>query len=300
MSLSNRIIKSNFVFRPKTNDRDIYQQVVDDNEYRLPSKFDKEDVVLDIGAHIGSFSYACLVRGAGRVVAFEPDPENYRALCSNLSSFIQEKRLVVYNKAVYRSDISSTLYLGEYSQVAENVANTGGVGVILQDQGRAVESIGLDQIISDIQLNTRQVLRLLKLDCEGAEWGILMTSKLFHRFEEICGEFHEIGGEYNRENSQFEINGTKNFTNTLLIGILQTAEYSVVCHRSRDLHRNPTSCGLFFASRYSVFSRKYWRYFIRLNCLIKIRLLIDDFGSVVESIRRRFNIFILLWKGNEN
>jgi len=287
MSSHSNIKKSTFVFRPNTNDRDIYKQVVEDNEYRLPSKFDKKDIILDIGAHIGSFSYACLVRGAGRVIAFEPDPENYDSLCTNLSIFIKDRRLVVHNKAVFRSDRSSTLYLGGYGQLGENVANTGGVGVILQDQGTSIESVGLDQIISDIQLQTEgsfdRVLRLLKLDCEGAEWGILMTSKLFNCFKQICGEFHEISGSYSSEKSQFEVNGTKIFTNVLLLEILKRAGYSAVCHRSRDADRNPTSCGLFFADRHSLFSVKYWRYLIRLNYLIRSRLLIDDLKNIVES-----------------
>lgn len=286
MGSNNCTISSNFIFRSNTNDRDIYQQVVEDNEYRLPSRFDKKDIILDVGAHIGSFSYACLIRGAGKVIAFEPDPENYEALCHNLSSFIKEEKLVVYNKAVFRSDTSSVLYLGGYGLITEKIANTGGVGVIFQDQGKPIGSIGLDQIISDItEKNSDKKLRLLKLDCEGAEWGILMTSNSFNRFDQICGEFHEINGDYNSEKSQFEIKGVKIFTDSFLFEILKQAGYFAVCHRSRDLQRNPTSCGLFFANRSSILSRIYWRHLIRLNYLIKARLLLDDFQGAVKSIR---------------
>jgi hypothetical protein len=44
---------------------------------RLPERFSPDDIIIDIGAHIGAFAYACLQRGAGRVIAFEPEPENY-------------------------------------------------------------------------------------------------------------------------------------------------------------------------------------------------------------------------------
>ncbi len=44
------------------------------------------DVVLDMGAHIGSYSlrYSRLVGQEGRVISFEPDPENRRILSWNL------------------------------------------------------------------------------------------------------------------------------------------------------------------------------------------------------------------------
>lgn len=34
---------------------------------------------------------------------------------------------------------------------------------------------------------------MLKLDCEGSEYPILMTSNRIHLIDEIIGEYHEIG-----------------------------------------------------------------------------------------------------------
>jgi FkbM family methyltransferase len=40
------------------------------------------DVVVDIGAHIGYYTllFASLVGESGKVIAFEPDPANFRVL----------------------------------------------------------------------------------------------------------------------------------------------------------------------------------------------------------------------------
>ena len=49
-----------FALRPGTDDEVVWHCVVEANEYRLPDKLDADDVVLDIGAHIGVVSHlAC-------------------------------------------------------------------------------------------------------------------------------------------------------------------------------------------------------------------------------------------------
>lgn len=60
--------------RPGTMDAGIWLEVVQNNEYRLPPQLAATDAVVDVGAHIGGFGYACLSRGAGRVWAFECEP----------------------------------------------------------------------------------------------------------------------------------------------------------------------------------------------------------------------------------
>src|SRR5438105_3684382 len=73
--------------RPRTMDGDIWHSVVGHNEYRLPRRFRPTDIVLDIGAHIGAFSYAALTRGAGRVYAYEPHAGNVELAECNLQHF---------------------------------------------------------------------------------------------------------------------------------------------------------------------------------------------------------------------
>ena len=92
------------LFRHGTNDADIYHEVVVANTYRMPATFEPEDVIVDIGSHIGCFSLAALARGARNVIAVEADPDNYALAQQNLKTFLNEGRAHMLHKAVWRSD----------------------------------------------------------------------------------------------------------------------------------------------------------------------------------------------------
>src|SRR5580700_1537028 len=71
------VVSHPFVFRPNTHDEGVFHAVNTHNEYRLPETFRADDVIIDIGTHIGSFCYAALVRGSNHVYGFEASPENF-------------------------------------------------------------------------------------------------------------------------------------------------------------------------------------------------------------------------------
>jgi predicted RNA methylase len=74
-----------FFYRPGTHDEYIIERVVKDNVYGLSGDM-KKQIVIDIGAHIGSFS--CLAASKGAVVwAFEPQSENFEILAQNAKAY---------------------------------------------------------------------------------------------------------------------------------------------------------------------------------------------------------------------
>jgi FkbM family methyltransferase len=185
-----------FAFRPGTCDQNVFRNINEFDEYRLPQCFAAEDVIVDIGAHIGSFTHACLQRGAKHVVAFEPDPENFRLAQANLAEY--GGRVELNPEAVWRSDKEqcSLRHSGYCYEGAE--LNTGGGDVIFEPtaetdsgcaRGTVVRGVRFDDVI--LMLGN---VRLVKLDCEGSEWPILLTCQVLHRIEALCGEYHEIGG----------------------------------------------------------------------------------------------------------
>lgn len=178
-----------FYARPRTDDRIIFESVVDRDEYPLPPKFDARDVVIDIGAHIGSFSYAVLKRGAGKVYAYEAHPINHAITRKNLEQF--GERADCRNLAVWRSDVpSQTLFNDRLNNQAD--PNTGGYAVVYNNEGLPIQTVGLDDILREATDGFKKKVRLLKLDCEGAEYPILFSAKHLKAVEEICGEYHEI------------------------------------------------------------------------------------------------------------
>lgn len=171
------------------DDSRIFEDVVDLNEYALPPRFNEQDVVIDIGSHIGSFSYAVLTRGAGNVFAYEAHPVNHAITRKNLERF--GERAVCRNLAVWRSDVGrQTLFNDDIESLTSG--NTGGHAVVYNEAGLPVQTVGLDDIIFEVSNNFRRKIRLLKIDCEGAEYPILFTTTHLDYIEEICGEYHVI------------------------------------------------------------------------------------------------------------
>lgn len=175
---------SHWCFRSNTIDRRIFLHVVADNEYRLPPSFSPSDLILDVGAHSGSFALAALRRGAGRVVCCEPCPDNFALLRHNLAPF--GKRAVLLNCAVWRSD-QPAQRLRLFNPVSQ--ANTGAVQARPGTCGPAADAVPFDDLVAELTVGGRR-LRLVKLDCEGAEWPVLFTSRRLGAIDELCGEYH--------------------------------------------------------------------------------------------------------------
>lgn len=174
-----------WLLRPDTLDERIFREVVVANEYRLPRRFRPEDVILDIGGHIGSFAYAAYLRGAGAVYCCEADPDNFAVLRHNLEPYCD--RVVVRHAAVWRSDRpAGTLYI----ENCDRAENTGAVRVTGAATGRAVPALPFDDLVREASDGLRRPIRLAKFDCEGAEWPILFTSRLLSQIHSLCGEYH--------------------------------------------------------------------------------------------------------------
>lgn len=183
---TNQVARKRWHFRPGTWDQAIFESVAVKNEYRLPDRFAPRDVIVDIGAHIGSFGFAALSRGAGVVYACEAFPANALSVRHNLKPY--GRRAVVLNAAVWRSDrpAPASLYLTQ----SRDLQNTGGGGVVTAPTDCAVPAIPFDSIVDRATENGKRRVRMLKLDCEGAEWPILFTSRRLHMVDAICGEYH--------------------------------------------------------------------------------------------------------------
>jgi FkbM family methyltransferase len=181
---------SGLCFRQGTWDEAIWKDMTERNEYGI-ELFDPYDIVVDIGAHIGGFTYKALDLGAGLVVAVEPDTDNANHWRHNLHRVCQAQcRSVLLTGAAWRSD---GYFASLYFNPSTNPENTGGGGVI-DKQGTEVRAIPFDSII-DLALSCgvgRETIKLVKLDCEGSEWPILLTSNRLHKIDIIIGEFHEV------------------------------------------------------------------------------------------------------------
>lgn len=142
------------------------------------------DVVLDIGAHVGIVSiYLAKRYPMLKIYAFEPVPENFARLERNLKAN-GVANVTAVNQAISADGRPLTLAVG-LSQ------NSGGSSAFLANghAGVVVDSLTLREVFTQYGIDR---VRLLKIDCEGAEHEILRTSTaLLERVDYLRGEFHD-------------------------------------------------------------------------------------------------------------
>jgi FkbM family methyltransferase len=212
--------------------------VVRDNEYRVPSQLPDDALVIDIGTHIGAFSYLALSRGARNVIGYEPDLANYRCAEQNLASFGTRARM--HRAAVWRSDIDA----GRLPFLpSTDAANTGGGTIIWESEGASVETVSFNTVLASATSSGRRV-HVVKMDCEGAEFPILLTSPLLDRVDNIVGEYHELRGALP---AHARIDGVTEFTRDHLTRALRDEGFSVSCECRAMAPFG--ELGLFFAHR---------------------------------------------------
>jgi FkbM family methyltransferase len=226
-----------WLLRPDTVDRRLFREVVVNNDYRLPPRFAPDDVILDVGAHTGSFALAVLNRGARNVCCCEADRDNFRLLCHNLRPYHDRARLL--RGAVWRSDQPAPVRL--YLDNPGDPRNTGTIRVAARATGQAVPVLPFDDLLSRVTRRGACRLRLLKLDCEGSEWPILLTSRQLHLVDAVCGEYH-LGEDFLRP---FSPSGHQEFTPATLEQYLCRQGFQV-CTLPSAKH---PAVGLFFAGR---------------------------------------------------
>jgi Methyltransferase FkbM domain len=192
--------------RPDTLDRFIYEQVVERNEYCLPDRFEPADVVVDLGVHIGAFAHAALMRGCGHVYGVEADRENLRLATENLRGYIDGGAVALTYGAAWRSDPNDDELAFQGYPSYGPMVNTGGGRVLPVRNGEPLPKVNFDAFILGATRDGEHRVRFLKVDCEGSEWPILLTSKRLDLVDEIAGEFHE--GEEDGMDSNEEYSGS--------------------------------------------------------------------------------------------
>ena len=148
-------------FRYGTGDELIFDMVVNHNEYRLPHKFEENDIIIDIGAHIGSFTYASYIRGSRLIYSIEANYDNFLLANKNLEPYIDKGHVFLTYGAMWRSDRNKdVLRVSSFENFEgkhlKNLINTGSSQVIWNEEGIEVPKINFDRFITKVLRDTGQ------------------------------------------------------------------------------------------------------------------------------------------------
>ncbi len=165
-------------------DVDVLGEVMRGDGYRTKELPIGPGLVIDIGAHIGSFATMWKQRDqSARLICVELHWDNIEILRANVGSWAK----VVHGACTYEAEFD----------VASSIFPTGTAtgGSFLMPKGtqtthlhvtdhRPVATFTLEELAGD------EDVHILKLDCEGSEYSILANTTLLPRTRYVIGEFH--------------------------------------------------------------------------------------------------------------
>ncbi len=170
----------------------IFSEVFVKKSYAPWFPFYEGATIVDVGAHFGYFSMfaAMNIAPSGKVYAIEPSPKNYDQLCENLKANKFERIL----------------------PIAVGLSNHRGFQPIYGDRSfnhsifsssaatAPIASVPLLSLADFMQQQQIRWIDFLKLDCEGAEYPILLESSTttLNAVNVISLEFHDLRDQYYR------------------------------------------------------------------------------------------------------
>jgi FkbM family methyltransferase len=143
---------------------------------------------VDIGGYIGDFSlYAAKYLKARKVVVYEPSPKNFEILQRNIKNNDFQDRIVAINMAVSDAE-------GLVMDTDQETNDPAMVSLAYASQGSNLQRIPSVTLTDLIRVHGIDSIDLLKMDCEGAEYPILLSVPLevLEKIENIVFEYHEI------------------------------------------------------------------------------------------------------------
>jgi FkbM family methyltransferase len=170
-----------------SSDIHIFVEIWLDNVYFKEFSVKKNSVIIDIGSHIGLFSILAARKSyEGKVYSFEPNEYNYKILSENIQTN-KIKNISHFNLAVSNTNGHVKLYCDENDFAAHSIHKK-------TPHSINVKSTTINDIFYENKIKNCD---LLKLDCEGAEYDILMNTspKIFEKINKICIEYEYFNNE---------------------------------------------------------------------------------------------------------
>jgi len=170
---------------PESSDIDVFLQVFAEEQYRPLSDIHQPKLILDCGANVGYASiYFLRVFPDVRVIALEPDPENFRMCEQNLAPY--RRRVQLLRAAVWGRTTHVALERGSWRDGRDWAIRAREVNAGDNELAEAMD------IPSVLELTPNGIVDLLKIDIEESELELFRCDP--HRWlpsiRNIAAELH--------------------------------------------------------------------------------------------------------------
>ena len=119
------------------------------------------DIVLDGGAHIGTYVKTALDAGAEKIVAIEPSPEALECLRRNFAREIASGKVIVYPKGIWDEEKHLVFYANGNGAAGDSFVNKGANARVIAD----IPVTTVDKIVKELHLPR---VDIIKADIKGA------------------------------------------------------------------------------------------------------------------------------------
>ena len=178
----------------------VEKEIFIDNLYQKFFQVDEGDIVFDVGASSGPFTYYIKEQNPEKVYCFEPHPDLYQTLVENVA----DENVICVNKAILGVN-GDTETFGLFNPTITETC---------VEENRA--TVNATTLKSFIEENGIQRIDFLKTDCEGGEYDMFNDENLHwikNNVKKIVGEFHMSTPELKEKFRHFRDTYLKVLTN---------------------------------------------------------------------------------------
>lgn len=189
----------------------VSNEIFNELHYEKFYKVSEGDVVLDLGASVGPFTWSVSDR-ASKIYSFEPIPDTCKTLEKNVGSF---DNVEVINKALYHTS-------GTYRFPFDNNPGEGPCETMskeeelrIKNEGIIVNTLSFMDFIKEYNINK---IDFIKTDTEGGEYNLFKDENIHflkNNVRNIVGEFHLLSESQKTEFRYFRdkyLSQFKNYT----------------------------------------------------------------------------------------
>jgi len=139
----------------------------------------KDKIVVDIGTNIGDSAIYFAIKGAKKVIALEPFPENFELARKNID----------LNNLTDKIELIQAGCSSKSGKIKIDPTVTGPCSILSEvTSGMEIPLLSLEDIVKTYDID----FGILKMDCEGCERDVILNSpnKTLEKFSQLAIEYH--------------------------------------------------------------------------------------------------------------